>query len=199
MRRQKNERTTRQLFLSLFVSAAMVMAVPLFAENPTVEEDQKDEQKAEQTMDEWQRDTEEGAESVKDQTKDAAITAKVKSKLVADSEINPFDIDVDTTDGVVRLSGTVAEDQDRQVAERIATETSGVMEVENELVVAAEEQIASTEASSEFQTEPRTDLESERALDQDEELPRTASPLPLIFLLGLGGLGAAAGLRRQRK
>ena len=33
-----------------------------------------------------------------DQVDDAAITAKVKAKLAADPELNPFKINVDTTD-----------------------------------------------------------------------------------------------------
>ncbi len=35
------------------------------------------------------------------QVDDAAITAKVKAKLAADGDINPFNIDVDTNEGEV--------------------------------------------------------------------------------------------------
>ncbi|HEV8486161.1 MAG TPA: BON domain-containing protein, partial [Blastocatellia bacterium] len=38
---------------------------------------------------------------------DSAITAKVKSKLAADSQTSAIKISVETKDGVVTLSGTV--------------------------------------------------------------------------------------------
>lgn len=66
---------------------------------------------------------------------DAAITAKVKTKLAADPTVNPFRIDVDTTDGVVRLSGTVNQSGDRTQAERIARDTEGVRRVVNDINV----------------------------------------------------------------
>lgn len=67
------------------------------------------------------------------QITDASITAKVKSKIVADPSVNPFEIDVDTTDRVVRLSGTVETDEDRRRAAEIAMNTRGVTAVENEI------------------------------------------------------------------
>lgn len=66
---------------------------------------------------------------------DAAITAKVKSKLAADPEINPFNIDVDTRDGVVTLSGTVEKAEARSEAEDLARGTDGVRRVVNNIQV----------------------------------------------------------------
>jgi hyperosmotically inducible protein len=66
---------------------------------------------------------------------DATITTKVKSKLAADPGLNPFNIDVDTDDRVVTLSGRVASDTARQNAERLARDTRGVLQVVNELEV----------------------------------------------------------------
>lgn len=66
-----------------------------------------------------------------EQVDDAAITAAVKAKLTADGDINPFNIDVDTNDGVVTLQGTVAKDEARSNAERLARETDGVQRVIN--------------------------------------------------------------------
>lgn len=66
-----------------------------------------------------------------EQVDDAAITAAVKSKLAADGDINPFNIDVDTNEGVVTLQGTVAKDEARSKAERLARETDGVQRVIN--------------------------------------------------------------------
>jgi hyperosmotically inducible protein len=73
--------------------------------------------------------------TVGEQVDDVAITAAVKTKLAADPEVNPFEIDVDTTDGVVRLSGTVDEAGDRAEAERLARDTGGVRRVINAIKV----------------------------------------------------------------
>ena len=65
------------------------------------------------------------------QVDDAAITAKVKAKLAADGEMNPFNIDVDTNEGVVTLQGRVKTEENRTTAERLARETNGVKRVIN--------------------------------------------------------------------
>jgi hyperosmotically inducible protein len=65
------------------------------------------------------------------QVDDAAITAKVKAKLAADGDVNPFNIDVDTNEGVVTLQGRVAKDEARTKAEQLARDTDGVTRVIN--------------------------------------------------------------------
>jgi osmotically-inducible protein OsmY len=65
------------------------------------------------------------------QIDDAAITAAVKAKLAADGDINPFNIDVDTNEGVVTLQGRVEKEEARTKAERLARETDGVKRVIN--------------------------------------------------------------------
>jgi len=65
------------------------------------------------------------------QVDDAAITAKVKAKLAADGDVNPFNIDVDTNEGVVTLQGRVAKDEARTKAEQLARDTDGVSRVIN--------------------------------------------------------------------
>jgi hypothetical protein len=71
--------------------------------------------------------------TVGQQIEDGAITAIVKSKLVAARAGNFSTIDVDTTNGVVRLAGTVPTASDRAEAERLAQGTNGVQQVVNEL------------------------------------------------------------------
>lgn len=66
---------------------------------------------------------------------DSAITSRVKSKLAADPEVNPFNIDVDTTNGVVRLTGTVEDQATRQAAVELAERTDGVVRVDNNLQI----------------------------------------------------------------
>ena len=65
------------------------------------------------------------------QVDDAAITAAVKSKLAADGDINPFNIDVDTNEGVVTLQGRVEKAEARAEAEELARTTDGVKRVIN--------------------------------------------------------------------
>jgi osmotically-inducible protein OsmY len=66
---------------------------------------------------------------------DAWILTKVKSKLAADPEVNPFNIDVDVTNGQVTLSGVVRSDRARTEAERLAEATQGVTSVQNRIEV----------------------------------------------------------------
>jgi osmotically-inducible protein OsmY len=65
------------------------------------------------------------------QVDDAAITAAVKAKLATDGDINPFNIDVDTNEGVVTLQGRVEKEEARTKAEQLARETDGVKRVIN--------------------------------------------------------------------
>ena len=67
--------------------------------------------------------------------KDATTTAQVKTRLIGNENIAAGDIDVDTRNNVVRLSGMVRSDVERQLAEFIARNTSGVLSVSNELEV----------------------------------------------------------------
>jgi osmotically-inducible protein OsmY len=66
---------------------------------------------------------------------DATTTAAVKSKLVADDDTKGLEIDVDTRDNVVTLSGRVASNDESAAAERIALATGDVESVRNNLVV----------------------------------------------------------------
>ncbi|HSK81461.1 MAG TPA: BON domain-containing protein [Thermoanaerobaculia bacterium] len=70
---------------------------------------------------------------------DAGITAKVKARLVADPEVNPFHIDVDTVDGRVTLNGKVRSEDVRAEAEKLASRTEGVKSVVNLIQVAGQE------------------------------------------------------------
>lgn len=69
---------------------------------------------------------------------DSTLTAKVKSKLAADSETSATKISVETKDGVVTLSGTVPTGTEKTKAEQIARNTEGVKRVANDIKVDAE-------------------------------------------------------------
>lgn len=66
---------------------------------------------------------------------DVMISSKVKSKLIADSEIRARDIDVSSSQGVVTLIGRVSSQAIKSEAERIAAAVKGVSSVNNELLV----------------------------------------------------------------
>ena len=67
---------------------------------------------------------------------DAAITAAVKTKMLADSDVGGLKIDVDTTDGVVALKGNVSSTAEKRKAVQIARETDGVKSVKDQLKIA---------------------------------------------------------------
>jgi osmotically-inducible protein OsmY len=66
---------------------------------------------------------------------DSWITAKIQAKYFLDAEVKGHDIDVDTSRGVVTLSGTVESPEQKLEAEQIARETDGVDRVVNQLRV----------------------------------------------------------------
>lgn len=68
---------------------------------------------------------------------DAAITTMIQSKLFLDDEVKGRTIDVDTTNGVVTLSGPVESDAERRQAIAIARSTNGVRDVIDQLKVSA--------------------------------------------------------------
>lgn len=66
---------------------------------------------------------------------DTAITARVKSALLAESEISSLDISVETTNGVVQLTGDVTNPAQIQKAAQVASAAEGVKSVQNQLKV----------------------------------------------------------------
>jgi hyperosmotically inducible protein len=66
---------------------------------------------------------------------DGVITTKVKSALLADDTVKGLDINVDTAQGVVRLSGMVDSQAQVDMATQIARSVEGVQDVQSELTV----------------------------------------------------------------
>jgi hyperosmotically inducible protein len=67
---------------------------------------------------------------------DAGITTKVKSKLAADDTVKAYQIDVDTKDKVVTLSGNVDSPAAKEQAVNLARSTEGVADVVDNITVA---------------------------------------------------------------
>jgi hyperosmotically inducible periplasmic protein len=68
---------------------------------------------------------------------DSTITASVKTKLAADKLATLTRVDVDTTNQVVSLNGIVETQQQKQRAEELARQVSGVKAVKNNLQIQA--------------------------------------------------------------
>lgn len=68
--------------------------------------------------------------------RDAAITASVKTKLLADPDVAGMKIDVDTFNKVVMLSGKVASQTQAERAVALTKGADGVVSVTNHLTVA---------------------------------------------------------------
>ena len=66
---------------------------------------------------------------------DAGITTNVKTKLAADDTVKAYQVDVDTRNGVVTLSGTVENTAAKEQAINIARGTDGVRDVIDQIRV----------------------------------------------------------------
>jgi hyperosmotically inducible periplasmic protein len=75
--------------------------------------------------------------SVGETIDDATITAQVKTRLLNDPQVGGMKIDVDTTLGVVTMSGVVKTRAEETRAVELAKQVSGVKDVKSTLQVDA--------------------------------------------------------------
>ena len=73
--------------------------------------------------------------AISDAASNARITASVKTRLIAEPGLSALSINVDTTDGLVTLSGTAASPEQIAKAVRVALDTDGVHKVISTLQV----------------------------------------------------------------
>jgi hyperosmotically inducible protein len=78
---------------------------------------------------------ERAAETVADQSEDAILTAKVKSALALSKSASAFEIDVDSDEGKVTLTGTLPSNEAKEAVLKIARDTDGVVEVVDRIQV----------------------------------------------------------------
>ena len=81
---------------------------------------------------------------------DAGITTKVKAKMATDSTVKASQINVDTKDKVVTLSGTVDNEAAKTQAVAIARGTQGVSDVVDNLTVEAPRSAESNRSVGQF-------------------------------------------------
>lgn len=77
---------------------------------------------------------------VEQTVEDAAITTEVKTllfekKLVNNENFNPMHVHVETTQGIVKLSGHVRNDAEKTRATEIVQTAKGVKSVDNQLAI----------------------------------------------------------------
>jgi len=69
------------------------------------------------------------------QASDATITGMIKTRLAADGRVSASEINVDTTKGIVTLTGNVDGQEARDAAIKLARDTSGVKDVKDMISV----------------------------------------------------------------
>ncbi|MCB2184753.1 MAG: BON domain-containing protein [Desulfobulbaceae bacterium] len=86
--------------------------------------------------------------SFRQKVEDATLTAKVKYRLMLNKHTDSFDINVDTDNAVVTLSGKVDDEEKKELALKLAENTSHVMEVKDNLTIS--EKMKSGKKQSDF-------------------------------------------------
>lgn len=76
-----------------------------------------------------------GKESVGEHFDDAMLTAKVKTALIESPDTKAHQIEVETSNGVVQLSGFVNNEQAKVAATTVAMSVTGVKGVSNEIAI----------------------------------------------------------------
>ena len=90
---------------------------------------------ADKKTDDAQRKAGDATDRAGNAAADATLTTKVKTKLLADERVGGLKIDVDSKDGVVTLTGTVATATEKNAAVALAKGTDGVKSVVDKLKV----------------------------------------------------------------
>jgi osmotically-inducible protein OsmY len=83
----------------------------------------------------WQATVPDSAREVIRDVSDAGITAQVKAAFALSKRISAYEIGVETKDGVVKLTGQAPSEIDRELAGNVASDTTGVKQVDNQIRV----------------------------------------------------------------
>jgi hyperosmotically inducible protein len=92
-------------------------------------------QKMERTTDKMATATDNATAKAATAIDDSALTAKVKTAMLADPSLKALQINVDTKDGTVTLKGGVESQTQKDHATDVAQGVSGVKSVDNNLTV----------------------------------------------------------------
>jgi len=124
-------KTMSRTILCSMVAASLALAGQGFA-NEHASNQRSDNEKMERTG------TPSPDRTVGETIDDAGMTAMIKTGLLSDDRTEGFDINVDTIDGRVTLTGGADTQAAKLVATTIAQDVEGVVSVDNQLTVAAQ-------------------------------------------------------------
>ena len=108
---------------------------------------------------------------------DEAIVSSIQSKLYQDPVLKTQDVRVVSQQGVVVLSGTVGNDQEKAQVEQLAQSAPGVKQVIDQLAVGAPGQAAAVPETP-TQSEPRASRRRSRSVAQNEPPAEPSSQAP---------------------
>ncbi len=111
---------------------------------------------------------------------DSTLTATVKSKLSFNTDTSAMKIGVETTNGVVTLTGNVPTVTERNRAEEVATKTDGVKRVVNNLAVIPEAVTSGTTGKKADDPMGKAKDKTEKALDKSGDVISDATILTMI-------------------
>src|SRR5688500_6841946 len=103
---------------------------------------------------------------------DAGITTNVKTKMAADDTVKAYQIDVDTANGVVTLSGAVENTAAKEQAIRIARGTDGVRDVIDQMRIDETAATAGIDVDADDDLENRARRGADEVKDESKELGR---------------------------
>lgn len=86
-------------------------------------------ERARQAGHEISQKTAEAAKTAQEALSDGALTAKIKAKMALDDSVKALDLNVDTANAVVTVTGKVRTRAERERALALARETDGVRQV----------------------------------------------------------------------
>lgn len=92
-------------------------------------------QEARETVKDAEMSASRAADATARVSTDMAITAKVNAALVADDRLKATQINVDTREGQVTLTGKAPDSQSRERAATLASAVDGVKQVNNQLII----------------------------------------------------------------
>lgn len=128
--------------LTKITSVAAVSAMVLLSAGCDRKEDTTAGEKVDNTIANTQQEAQTAANTVENKAEnlgqtidDAAITTALKGKYVLDDELKAHDINVDTVNGVVTLTGAAPSQAAIDRATTIAKSVDGVKDVQNQLTV----------------------------------------------------------------
>ena len=125
-----NTRLNSRPLMAAAILPASVVLVLAACSPADRQEVRRDTNQATQTA---RTETSQAVNSAEKAVDDAALTAKVKSTLLADAQVKGTQIDVDSNNGTVTLSGSVATATEKARAEQLAQGVDGVRAVRNNL------------------------------------------------------------------